>query len=395
MNGIEIPCDKAKVRTVLETMIHNRMRYAEELGDIIFMRQLSCLKHRFLLALPASGWAHLVCEGQHGPVADAWQLSKDQSLALENFKAFLKWHPREDMDALVSMTGRSLLYYAVLADEKDVVQHLLVVQGPERLNLRLKYPASWAGEFHITPLDAAMIYGSFAVVRLLLEAKANPGLRNPDGRNSDALHNACITGRSDNVRGWLDFFGGTWNMEPAAFGMNLTYLLAVATYITNDSHGAVVVRDLINAKANLHAITDEGQNCLQAGVFNKGFSPSLVRQFAACSVDVNSPIIAGTFLFRMLYRVSDVAVKFGSKNVIFEHFSRYGQGAVPLTAAAVNGKVEELRELLAMRADPSIGNRHGFTALQKAEHKFKVVPSVIQKLLTAAEIPRAKFELTI
>jgi hypothetical protein len=171
-------------------------------------------------------------------------------------------------------------------------------------------------------------------------------------------------------------------MEPAAFGMNLTYLLSVATYITNDSHGAVVVRDLIHARANLHAVTDEGHNCLQAGVFNKGFSPALVRQFAACSVDVNCPIIAGTFLYRILYMVSDVAVKCGSQNVIFEHFSKYGQGAVPLTAAAVNGKVEELRELLAMRADPSIGNRHGCTALQKAEHKFKVVPSVIQRLLT-------------
>merc|ERR1719174_813132 len=154
MNGSEIPCDKAKVRVVLETMIRNRMQHAEEVGDIISMRQLLCLKHRFLFALPASGWAHLVCKGQHGPVADAWpQLSNDQSLALENFKAFLKWHPREDMDALVSMTGRSLLYYAVLADEKDVVQQLVVVHGPERLNLRLKYPASRAGEFHITPLD--------------------------------------------------------------------------------------------------------------------------------------------------------------------------------------------------------------------------------------------------
>jgi hypothetical protein len=171
-------------------------------------------------------------------------------------------------------------------------------------------------------------------------------------------------------------------MEPEPFGMNVTYLLAVATHTSNDRHGAIVARDLINARANLHAITDEGQNCLQAGVFNKGFSPALVREFAACSVDVNSPIIASTFLFRMLYMVSDVAVKCGSQNVIFEHFSRYGQGAVPLTAAAVNGKVEELRELLAMRADPSIGNRHGCTALQKAEHKFKVVPSVIQRLLT-------------
>merc|ERR1719482_2310711 len=63
MNGTEIPCDKAKVRGVLETMIHHRMQYEETIGNILFMRQLLCLKHRFLFALPASGWAHLLSDG--------------------------------------------------------------------------------------------------------------------------------------------------------------------------------------------------------------------------------------------------------------------------------------------------------------------------------------------
>ena len=144
------------------------------------------------------------------------------------------------------------------------------------------------------------------------------------------------------------------------FGFNLTYLLAVA-WAGDGTRGVAMARDLLNAKANPHAIMDTGENCLATVASqNPNFAPNMLRLFVAYSADVNSPMIAGSLLFRILYLVSHVAVRCGSQNDIFVEFSKLGPGAVPLTGAAVSGKVAEIRELLAMHADPSIANRHGF-----------------------------------
>merc|ERR1719247_2350489 len=102
----------------------------------------------------------------------------------------------------------------------DVVRHLLESQGHEGLNLTVKKKIKLVSAFPMSPLEASMWGGSFAVARVLLEAKANPGLRRPDALRQDAFFTACYASRSDNVKSWLDFFGGTWNMEPDGFGFN-------------------------------------------------------------------------------------------------------------------------------------------------------------------------------
>ena len=169
-------------------------------------------------------------------------------------------------------------------------------------------------------------------------------------------------------------------MEPAAFGFNCTYLLAVA-FNADDIHGNVVARHLLNAKANPHAIADTGDNCMALIAQGSNSAPTMLRQFISCSADVNAPLIPGSLLFKILFRLSRVAVRLGSENMIFVEFDKRGGGAVPLTGAAVNGKVADIKELLAMHADPSIANWHGSTALEKAEQKFKDVPQLIRELL--------------
>ena len=60
-------------------------------------------------------------------------------------------------------------------------------------------------------------------------------------------------------------------------------------------------------------------------------------------------------------------------------------GLTPLMAAARRGKVSEIGLLLAARADPTIRNRQGHTALDLARVQLGgVVPLTLEELLTAS-----------
>jgi hypothetical protein len=277
-------------------------------------------------------------------------------------------------------TGRTLLFYAALADEVLVVQHLLKSQN-YTLNAVVKKPLR-AIELHgpSAPLMVAMSWGSFEVVRALLEAKANAWLRRRDFLQADAFLVACFHSRSEVIKGWLDFFGGTWNIEPKPFGFNATYLIAVATNGLYDE-SLVVARDLLEAKANTNARSSYGDNCVIMVANRVNDAPALIREFASWSADINSPV-APTRLFRIIMRVARVAVRCGSSRQIFYEFGKRGVGATPLFGAAVQGNVAAMRELLALHADISITNQEGYTALQKAEHRYKAVPPLVRKLLT-------------
>ena len=58
------------------------------------------------------------------------------------------------------------------------------------------------------------------------------------------------------------------------------------------------------------------------------------------------------------------------------------EGKAPLMAAVLQGKVAEVRELLAAAADPTLRNRQGLTALDLASSRFGgVVPPLLRQVL--------------
>ena len=65
-------------------------------------------------------------------------------------------------------------------------------------------------------------------------------------------------------------------------------------------------------------------------------------------------------------------------------------GKSPLMGAAVNGKIAEVQELLALRADPTLLNHQGHTALDMVKSKFGTVPPSLRSLL---EVSHATDEL--
>jgi len=56
-------------------------------------------------------------------------------------------------------------------------------------------------------------------------------------------------------------------------------------------------------------------------------------------------------------------------------------GMTPLMAAARNGKVAEVQELLALGADPGLRNRQGLTALDLVRETFGAAPALLEQLL--------------
>ena len=118
-----------------------------------------------------------------------------------------------------STTGRSLLYYAALANEPDAVRLLLErhgTSGIDALAVAAKEDLAM-GETAHTPLMNAMVYGSFEVAKQLLEARADTDKRIPQGQ--DALMLAAVGGRHDNIQSWLNHFGGSWDLGRVDLGV--------------------------------------------------------------------------------------------------------------------------------------------------------------------------------
>ncbi len=60
-------------------------------------------------------------------------------------------------------------------------------------------------------------------------------------------------------------------------------------------------------------------------------------------------------------------------------------GETPLMQAARGGKVAEVRELLALGADPTLRNFQGLTALDLVRSEFGAAPPLLQQLLDTSE----------
>lgn len=390
INGVDIECDKAKVRKILERMIDNKTKHLEQTGQQDRMRWIESLRQHALSGLPCDGWAHLEKKGKHNQEQQRQELAQQESHQLELkdplelLRTRLKWQPRDDVTA--KSTGRSLLYYAAAANDTEAVRLLLQRRDTAGLNDAVRNPDLAMGEYPATPLIIVMAWGSFDVARQLLDARAEPKTRMVDS-GLDALLGAAVFGRGTNVEAWLNYFDGTWDLERVEPTMGTTTLGVAANQACDGAEETV--RALLAARANPHCIAADGANVLINACFNDSPSISVIRQLIAAGADVNHQQTPRSPMWRMLLPFARWMDRCGTSSLMLHDMACWG-GWTPLHAAAVGGKVAVVRELFAAQADPALRNLQGFTALDMARWKYTnkysgVVPPLLQELLLSSE----------
>merc|ERR1712232_1163670 len=123
------------------------------------------------------------------------------------------------------------------------------------------------------------------------------------------------------------------------------------------------------AKASLHHLDDTGASVLHSAAANSNNTAGLVAQLVRAGADVNLRQEARTRKLRWIERFARWAVEHGAKGGLLQKLAMWG-GLTPLMCAARNGKVQEVRQLLDMAADPTIQNDQGLTALELTRNAF-------------------------
>ena len=109
-----------------------------------------------------------------------------------------------------------------------------------------------------SPLACAMTMGAPSLVEELLDARADPTMTTDFGSN--AFVYGCFAGKADNVRKWLDYFGGTWDLdrrERITNGSALTVSVGRAAHANED-----LLLVLLAARACPHAVSGPGRDIL-------------------------------------------------------------------------------------------------------------------------------------
>jgi len=201
--------------------------------------------------------------------------------------------------------------------------------------------ANAANDFQATPLSEACTNASATVVTLLLKAGANPNARIATGETP--FMTCARSGSTEAVAALIAAGAAVDAREPA---QNQTALMWAAA-----EHHAPVVRQLIEAKADLRARTKKGFTALHFAA--REGDVEIARLLLAAGVDVNIRTEADPAEARAGARGP------GSRN------SPATAGATPLLVATVRGQVPLALFLLEQGADPNVGDA-GFTPLHWA-----------------------------
>jgi len=296
------------------TMIDSKARYLENGGQHDNARWIRSVRRFVLSGLPRDGWAHLAQQDERTQaqrsVVGGESSARSRTLgsercqpeskdALEGLRAWLQWQPDEDTSA--KSTGRSLLLHAALGDECEAVRLLLPHESKATINAFVRNSASAAGEAPVTPLMAAMTFGTFATVRQLLDAKADPEKRLP-GAGLDAFMLGADFGRAANIEQWIEYFAGTWRLErrDSLLGNSaLEHCLGMSGDGTE-----ATVRVLLAARANPCEVNAIGEHALYALAGNQNFTPTGVHLLVASGADVNLQLMPRSSKCRLFLRLA-------------------------------------------------------------------------------------------
>eukprot|EP00930_Biecheleria_cincta_P003905 TRINITY_DN104812_c0_g1_i1.p1 TRINITY_DN104812_c0_g1~~TRINITY_DN104812_c0_g1_i1.p1 ORF type:complete len:735 (+),score=97.79 TRINITY_DN104812_c0_g1_i1:68-2206(+) len=371
IDGRQIPCDRDKIGVVMENMCNSKSKYFSTTGQIDRYRFLRAISGYLMTGLSKkrmTNWLAEEADEEQGLVQDP----------LERLKTKLQWQPGDDAPA--RKTGRTLLWYATLADDSEAVISLL--KDPEHLatlNIRAKniFPAS--GEWDSFPLSNAMWLGSPGLMEQLLDAKANPECM--DAKKHDPLMFACMFGRYKNVEAWLDRFP-KWQLERRdGIAGNTALILGV---LQSTDGKAEIVKILLDRRANPSAIADNGMGVLHHLTFSNNYETvagTTTRLLLDARVDPNSRMPARTGAIACILCIARCSIRCGSKDVLLKEFAKWSR-LPALSCAAYQGNVDLVQLLIELRADPHLPNQEGLTPLQLAKRDFGgEAPPLLEALL--------------
>mgnify|MGYP001498055452 CR=1 FL=1 len=125
-----------------------------------------------------------------------------------------------------------------------------------------------------TALIGAMVFGSSDVVEILLESGASPYITDKNG--NDPLMCACVYGRLDNVKFWLERNSfKDWNLETRGTLGNVA--MGNAVYMGPDRFK--LVKYLLKRGAKFDSVTDNGTSNLMSACANEDADPRVVKLF--------------------------------------------------------------------------------------------------------------------
>lgn len=372
-NGKEIPCDKVRVRRVMETMLENKMTHAKHGGDIRLQMMISVLRPGLLKGL---------MDMDDPEVLQGMRSIHGHYSCLASLRTELGW---SDIPVSCCISNRKIDKFVVAiaaATGSDEVIRTLVQERADvnrSTNLHLKVP--WQ---HCTPLMCAMAFGKPTTVKLLLDARANP-MANVTRGAFNGFVVACWLGRLDNVNLWLEEVGNLHANQTYQHGVTALHVACLFP------RPAPIIRALLKQSAAVNARTYSGLTPLNFLVFlTRDSDIESVRLLVQSKSDVNS-VVHSPRCMPCVWMGCARALYAGGRGYRHGPLRRIAncEGATLIHGAAMNGDVALVKALIELGA-LQFPNKAGLLPMQVCRCNFGIVPEAMRAALEG--IPEAQNE---
>lgn len=172
INGTSIPCDRAKVKLILEQLLDAKVTHEFERQNLLGARSLASFKGCLLRGLGPLEASGVTCSPRPEHLEQAWD-----AVPIVRLKQRLRWRDAAQEGAFQRETGTSLLHWAACANDGPGVRALLSARAD--LHLCTGERCATAGMLFsgATPLHLAMCFADWEIVRIILDARADPEAR--------------------------------------------------------------------------------------------------------------------------------------------------------------------------------------------------------------------------
>ena len=446
--GKAVECDKVKLRLVLRAMLPAKIHHLFAQARLFEARYFSCIGRLFwrgMTEVNLSGLSSLIMPlgsesrvarsvssrrqadigspgagsnrslqvppvlNLHGDedVVDAGSGGSDILVgsATDILKERLRWRTDEDETAWASHTGTSLLFWAVVLDYLPAVRELLAPlrQTGSTLKRGADLDAAalahqWLGRTlaHAWPaltlfrgktvLHMAVAWGSLGIMTALLQAGADPFARCGKARlDSILLASSLGMGGTGNLSALLE-------LQPAwdvSYRDKLTGSTALHLGANLSPEPKAMTKTLIALGFDTVAVNALGATMLHSLCGNANADADAVLEllkYPSILHALDMPMSPRSIKFKIIVKISRLAVRLGSKNLLFRNFaSLHNQTA--LHCAARWGNIGIVQALVDAGADIGAVDGRGLTPLQGAEKSFGEVPEILAAMLSGGSRP--------
>jgi ankyrin repeat protein len=315
--------------------------------------------------------------------------------AVETLRRLLCWSELDDADG--KRTGWTLLKFAVVANNVRAVRMILDSRklAESRLSvdepLHESYCHLAAYQFlhkKVTNLHVAMCIGTPAVVRLLLDAGANPYAEDVTLAGTP-FHYACGFGQPENIGEFLSAvptFDVDRRRSPnreAATGLHMALLLAPYP------RSVPTVRQLLQSGASLAYRMRNGRTVLHSLALSEDCDVGLLAEFAAApDIRIDERAVALSLNWRVVFAMACFKWRWrqGTCSSLVSHIAHLHKSTA-LHCAARRGDLHAVSMLLSANADPTVVNAIGLDA-KKVVQSFAGPMPAVEELCAAAVLHR-------